>query len=188
MCARVARPLRHRGPRVGKNAPCPNGLLQPVRPSPDSGRSLPSTAMVCAPRRSGAFRAPHDQAVNSHDGEIIVELASGDSSPCASCRRRIALQLALGNTLRRKFAGAALSCERFEQFEDVICLDIGIAGCVGLIPPALAANSFMASANGSSERQTRLTFGFLHRDPGSNSPDDHRAHIPRRGPSCSLSA
>ena len=60
------------------------------------------------------------------DGEIIVELAVPVMVLHARLQQAQALQVALGHTLRRKLGRESLySGERFEQFEYVVCLDIG---------------------------------------------------------------
>src|SRR6476660_1050489 len=75
----------------------------------------------------GIPRRSYDQAVNlAIDGEIIVELAVPVIVLHARLQEAQALQLALGHTLSREFGREPLySCERFEQFEYVICLNIG---------------------------------------------------------------
>src|ERR1043166_3651885 len=118
------------GLECGKNS---RMFLNGIAPAPlrserqIAGALCPRQQRLVRLAQRGIPRRSHDQAVNlAIDGEIIVELAVPVMVLHARLQEVQALQVALGYPLRRKFSREPLySCERFEQFEYVICLDIG---------------------------------------------------------------
>ena len=92
-----------------------------------AGALCPRQQCLVRLAQRGIPRRSHDQAVNlAIDGEIIVELAVPVIVLHARLQEAQTLQFAVGDALGRELSRKPLDpCERFKQFEYVICLDIG---------------------------------------------------------------
>ena len=107
-------------------------------------------------------RRANDQAVYlAIDGEIIVELAVPVMVLHPRLQEAKTLQFALGGALGRKLGGKPLDpCERFEQLDDAIRLDIGDprAAVRPAVPPTLRQpTASWLHAAGFEKRQAPLT-------------------------------